>query len=50
MRRADVAVDRRVRPLGRRQAVNGVEAAAIIVSVGLFFYLTAALVKPEWFE
>jgi len=30
--------------------MNGVEIVALLLSVGLFFYLTAALVKPEWFE
>jgi hypothetical protein len=30
--------------------VNGVELVALMTSAGLFLYLTAALVKPEWFE
>lgn len=30
--------------------MSGVETIALILSVGLFYYLTAALVKPEWFE
>lgn len=30
--------------------MNGITVIALILSVGLFFYLTAALVKPEWFE
>jgi K+-transporting ATPase KdpF subunit len=30
--------------------MNGVELVAVVLSAGLFIYLTAALVKPEWFE
>lgn len=30
--------------------MDGVAIIALILSIGLFFYLTAALVKPEWFE
>jgi K+-transporting ATPase KdpF subunit len=30
--------------------MNGIEIIALFLSAGLFFYLTVALVKPEWFE
>ncbi len=30
--------------------MNGIEWIALFLSAGLFVYLTAALVKPEWFE
>ena len=30
--------------------MNGVAIIALILAIGLFFYLTAALLKPEWFE
>ncbi len=30
--------------------MNAIEWIAIILASGLFVYLTAALLKPEWFE
>jgi K+-transporting ATPase KdpF subunit len=30
--------------------ITDIEWIGIILSAGLFAYLTAALVKPEWFE
>lgn len=30
--------------------MNGVAIIALLLSIGLFFYLATALVKPEWFE
>jgi K+-transporting ATPase KdpF subunit len=30
--------------------MNAIEWIAIVLSAGLFVYLSAALVKPEWFE
>jgi K+-transporting ATPase KdpF subunit len=29
--------------------MNGVEIVALVLSLGAFVYLAAALVKPEWF-
>ncbi len=29
--------------------MSGVEIVALVLSLGAFFYLVAALVKPEWF-
>jgi K+-transporting ATPase KdpF subunit len=29
--------------------MNGVEAIALLVAAGLLVYLSAALLKPEWF-
>jgi K+-transporting ATPase KdpF subunit len=29
--------------------MSGVEVVALLVAIGLFFYLALALLKPEWF-
>jgi K+-transporting ATPase KdpF subunit len=30
--------------------MSAVEIITLIIAVGLFFYLTGALLKPEWFS
>ncbi len=30
--------------------MNAVEVVALLISIGLFGYLVAALFKPEWFS
>jgi K+-transporting ATPase KdpF subunit len=30
--------------------MNGSELVGLVLAVGLFAYLTAALLKPEWFS
>jgi K+-transporting ATPase KdpF subunit len=50
VRRVVLAADRGLRSADGRQMMNGIEIIALFLSAGLFFYLTVALVKPEWFE
>jgi hypothetical protein len=50
VRRLELAADHGLRSADGRQMMNGIEIIALFLSAGLFFYLTAALVKPEWFE
>jgi len=30
--------------------MSGIEVIGLLVAIGLFAYLTAALLKPEWFS
>jgi K+-transporting ATPase KdpF subunit len=38
-----------VRAADGRWAMSGVETISLLVALGLFAYLTVALLKPEWF-
>ena len=44
-----VAASAAVRAAHGGQVMNGVELVALVLSLGAFVYLTAALLKPEWF-